>query len=143
VNAPTEQVIYWDTSAILSALFRDAHSDRAVELARSEGFHFVTSLGWAETHAVLGRLERDGAISRILIDAARDALESGPWRRINAAPNWKSLHLLARAWPLRGADLWHLATAKDLKADIPELKLLSFDQRLNAAALGEGLVDDL
>jgi predicted nucleic acid-binding protein len=138
----TERVIYWDTSAILSALFRDAHIDQAAELARFKGFHFIASLGWAEAHAVMGRLERQGALSRLLIDAARDALEGGPWRRINAGPSWKSLQLLSRAWPLRGADLWHLATAKELQTDIPELTLLSFDQRLNAAANGEGLVHD-
>jgi predicted nucleic acid-binding protein len=137
-----ERVIYWDTSAILSVLFRDDHSDRATELTHCKGFHVVASLGWAEAHAVMGRLERQGALSRLLIDAARDALEGGPWRRINVGPSWQSLRLLARAWPLRGADLWHLATAKELQADIPELTLLSFDQRLNAAANGEGLVHD-
>jgi hypothetical protein len=46
---------------------------------------------------------------------------------------------LARSWPLRGADLWHLAAAKALQTELPELRLLSFDSRLTAAAHGEGL----
>jgi len=139
-NMMSEPVVYWDTSAILSALFRDEHSAAAATHARSPGFHFVASLGWTEAYAVMGRLEREGALSKLLVDAARDALESGPWRRINAGPNWKSVPLLARLWPLRGADLWHLATAKELQSGIPELTLLSFDERLNLAAKGEGLL---
>jgi hypothetical protein len=88
-EAATERVIYWDTSAVLSALFADEHSDCATTHARSTGFHFVTSLAWAEAHAVMSRIERDGALSKLLVDAARDALEAGPWRRINAAPEWE------------------------------------------------------
>jgi hypothetical protein len=85
-------------------------------------------------------IEREGALAKTLVDAARTTLEAGPWRRINAGPNWKSIESLARRWPLRGADLWHLATAKELHAGIPELAFLSFDRRLNAAAHGEGLI---
>ena len=33
----------------------------------------------------------------------------------------------------------HLAMAKALQVDIPELMLLTFDERLRAAAEGEGL----
>ena len=46
---------------------------------------------------------------------------------------------LASKWPLRGADLWHLATAKTLQKDLPELTVLTFDNRLYVAALGEKL----
>lgn len=135
-----DRATYWDTSAILSALFSDVHSSQASAYARSEGFHFVTSLGWAEAHAVMSRIEREGALSRTLVDSARLTLEAGPWRRINVGPSWNALASLARKWPLRGADLWHLATAKALQAEIAELAFLSFDQRLAMAAEGEGFV---
>jgi hypothetical protein len=46
-------VIYWDTSAIVSALFRDRHSDTASAAARAPGTHLMSSLGWAEVHAVI------------------------------------------------------------------------------------------
>ena len=137
-----ERATYWDTSAILSALFSDAHSAQASAYARSDGFHFVTSLGWAEAHAVMSRIEREGALSRTLVDSARATLEAGPWRRINIGPSWSALTSLARKWPLRGADLWHLATAKELQTDIAELAFLSFDQRLTTAATGEGLTHE-
>jgi len=46
---------------------------------------------------------------------------------------------LSSKWPLRGADLWHLAMAKSLQAELPELTFMSYDARLVAAARGEGL----
>jgi hypothetical protein len=50
---------------------------------------------------------------------------------------------LSSRYPLRGADLWHLAAAKSLQEELPELRLLTFDQRLMEAAQGEGIVQDL
>ncbi|MGH2424940.1 MAG: hypothetical protein ACRDF1_01465 [bacterium] len=41
-------------------------------------------------------------------------------------------------WSLRGADLWHLCTAKSLQSELPELRILTFDARLATAARGEG-----
>ena len=40
---------------------------------------------------------------------------------------------------LRGADLWHLAAAMTLKRELPELWLMTFDQRLKTAAELEGI----
>jgi predicted nucleic acid-binding protein len=136
-GSPT--VWYWDTSAILAALFRDEHSDAATACARAAGTHLISSLAWAEANAVLARMERERVLATVLVSAGREALESGPWRRVNVSPRWEVVRALAPAWPLRGADLWHLAAAKDLQADLPELRLLSFDTRLAAAADGEGL----
>jgi len=66
------RVTYWDTSAIVSALFVDRHSDQAFAAARTPGTHLVSSLGWAEAHAVIARIERAHALSPVLIaEAAR------------------------------------------------------------------------
>lgn len=132
-------VIYWDSSAVLSALFRDRHSEEATAQARSSAIHLLCSLAWAEVHAVIARIDRERALAKVLVDAAREALELGPWRRVNASPAWKLVQDLSSRWPLRGADLWHLATAKSLQGDLPELTFFSFDSRLAAAARGEGL----
>lgn len=75
----------------------------------------------------------------VLAGAAREVLATGPWRRANVTPDWELVVSLTRRWPLRGADLWHLAAAKELQTDLPELTLLSFDARLATAAAGEGL----
>jgi predicted nucleic acid-binding protein len=132
-------VVYWDASAILSALFRDDHSAKALQWARRPGSHFISSLAATETHAVIARLERERATARVIAASARETLATGPWRAINVTPAWDSIEQLAKRWPLRGADLWHLAAAKSLHADLPELVLLSYDTRLSASAQGEGL----
>jgi len=58
---------------------------------------------------------------------------------LHVEPSWERAERLARAWPLRVADLRHLTAAKDLQEVLPELTFLSFDFRLSVAAAGEGL----
>jgi predicted nucleic acid-binding protein len=99
----------------------------------------MSSLAWAETNAVIARIEREQTLPSVLADAARDVLTRGPWRRIHIEPSWERAERLARAWPLRGADLWHLTAAKELQEVLPELTFLSFDSRLSVAASSEGL----
>jgi predicted nucleic acid-binding protein len=131
-------VLYWDASAILSSLFRDAYSDEAIGWSRRDGVHLMPSLAYAETCAVITRLEREQLAPRVLIASARDALAHGPWRRLTLLPDWETMRELATAWPLRGADLWHLATAVTLRWELPTLALLTFDARMSAAAVGVG-----
>lgn len=71
-----------------------------------------------------------------------EVLEKGPWHRLNTWPEWKIINPLFVKWPLRGADLWHLAAAKSIQKQLPELFLLIFDNRLRIAAQGEGMTKD-
>jgi predicted nucleic acid-binding protein len=134
VAAEAEAVFYWDTSAVISTLLRDAHSEKALKLARKSGLHLLSSLAWAETLALIARTQRARALTALLAEAAREALIEGPWRRVNVLPDWSVTLQLSRAWPLRGADLWHLSAAKTLHVELPELRIVSFDEHLNAAA---------
>jgi len=68
-----------------------------------------------------------------------ETLERGPWRHLNIMPEWGKIRSLSRKWPLRGADLWHLAVGKTLQEQLPELLFLTFDKRLKAAAEKERL----
>lgn len=139
MSAEAGGVVYSDSSPVLSTLFRDKRSEEATARARGPAIHLLSSLAWAEVHAAVARIERERALATVLVDAAREVLESGPWRRVNAFPDWKLVQSLASRWPLRGADLCHLATAKGLQIDLPELTVFSFDTRLVSAAQGEGL----
>jgi predicted nucleic acid-binding protein len=132
-------VVYWDASAVLSVLFRDRYSDQATEVARRPLTHLVSTLGWAEVMAVIARLERDRALPTVLADSARELVRNGPWRRLALQPDWAALDELARGWPVRGADLWHLATAATLSRELPGLRMITFDGRLTAASHGVGL----
>jgi predicted nucleic acid-binding protein len=120
-------------------LFSDEHSAEASRRARSAGTHLMSSLAWSETLAVIARIERERFLGATLVEASRDMLNDGPWRQINVTPTWSIVEGLARTWPLRGADLWHLAAAKTLHAELPELTIVTFDERLAAAARSEGL----
>jgi len=108
-------------------------------MAQKEGFHLVSTLAYAETCAVIARLQRERVLAEVLIQAAFDDLRDGPWRHLTFLPDWEMVRSLSIKWPLRGADLWHLATAKGLQNQLPELYLLTFDTRLKEAAEGEEL----
>lgn len=138
--SPTEwTVLYWDASGILSTLFTDERTETALRWARTEGQHLLSSLAHAEVCAVISRMHREGVLGEDDAEAARTMLEQGPWRRTTASPEWETVPRLSTEWPLRGADLWHLATAKGLQERLPELQLVTFDARLHRAARGAGL----
>lgn len=137
--AKSVQVIYWDSSAVLSALFADSNSKAAQKWSGAKGVHFVSTLTFAEVSAVIHRMQRERLISDTLYQAAFEVLDHGPWRRISTWPEWEIIRSLSAKCPLRGADLWHLATAKSMHAEFPELYLLSFDKRLIMAAESENL----
>ena len=135
-----QAVLYWDSSAVLSALFKDTHSPEAIEWSQKPGIHLISSLVYAEVYAVLSRFKRERRLADILIDAAYEAFETGPWRKLNIHPDVKSMKALASQGWLRGADLWHLSAALTLKSQLPELLMLTFDQKLRSAAQAEGLL---
>jgi predicted nucleic acid-binding protein len=124
---------------VLSALFTDDHSPQAQYWINQDGFHFLSTLTYAETCAVIARMQRERRVADIVAQAAMEAFKEGPWRRVNAQPSWTHMARLSEKWPLRGADLWHLALARGLRDRVPELRLLTFDKHLQASAKGEGL----
>lgn len=133
------RIIYWDASALLSVLFRDRHSDEALELLQEESLHFLSTLAQAETFAVIARMTRERIISKSRARVCMETVMHGLWRRIATGPDRMIVAELAMKWPLRGADLWHLATAMTLRQDLPEIVLLTFDVRLKQASIGERL----
>jgi predicted nucleic acid-binding protein len=135
------QVIYWDASAILSALVEDDHTDQAQEWLKKRGAHVVSTLSYAEVLAVFERLRRFGVVSEKLVDRSLEGLERGPWQRLDLQPDWGDIRSLASQWSLRGADLWHLSTAMGLRRETGEMTLLTFDKRLRLAAQGAGLIE--
>jgi predicted nucleic acid-binding protein len=140
VNPGEDQVvIYWDASAILSTLIKDDHSEEALEWVHEEGVHLLSSLAYAEVLAVLFRMKRERAMANLLVEAALDTLEGGPWRELNSRPTRGLMARLSKRWPLRGADLWHLSAAKSLSEYLPEVRVLTFDARLKVAVQGEGM----
>jgi len=137
--AETTPVFYWDTSALLSRFFTDGNSAKARQWAEIDAEHLLSSLAHAEACAVIARMTREGLIDPALPEALHSAMGSSPWRMLNGLSDRDLVADLALKWPLRGADLWHLGLAVSLKKDLPEIRLITFDARLLAAASGEGL----
>lgn len=143
MNSSIAPVIYWDSSAVLSTLLQDSHSEQAMRFVRSDAVHLISSLTLAEVYAVLNRVKRERMLAEILVGASLEALESGPWRKLTIGPHASEMRKLASNWSLRGANLWHLAAAKTLQYELPELLLLTFDQRLYHAAAGENIACEI
>ena len=133
-------VLYWDASAVLSLLFEDIHSEAALCWWQKEGaVHLLSSLAYVEVAAVIARLERTNSLNAFSTEAALAHLAAWGWRRIAILPDYNLVAPNARRWSLRGADLWHFVCACTVRRNLPELKLLTFDNRLLDAAVGEGL----
>ena len=130
--------IYWDASAVLSALVKDSHSDAALKWTEKEGLHFVSTLAYAEVFAVLDRMERERILTKVLVQSAVQAFIEGPWRFLTLGPAREQMDSLRGKYSLRGADFWHLSQAKTLKREIPDLIILSFDAKLKEVAEKEG-----
>ncbi|MGA6926089.1 MAG: type II toxin-antitoxin system VapC family toxin [Desulfosarcina sp.] len=138
--ADKSTVAYWDASAVLSILFKDSHSDAALQWAQRDCAHFISTLAYAEVCAVMARMKREKILSVPLVKVSFESLDQGPWRRLSILPDWEITKEVADKWKLRGADLWHLAAAKTLQRELPELILITFDTRLLEASTGENLV---
>jgi predicted nucleic acid-binding protein len=132
-------VIYWDSSALLSYLFRDSHSKQVTATARLKGIHLLTALAIAEAYTEISRLQRDGLLPEKTVVYLYEMLEGGPWSRLNLVPDSSSLRELSAKWTLKGPMLWHLATAKTLHREFPELMILTIDRDLARASEGESI----
>lgn len=132
-------VIYWDSTALLSYLFKNRYSDRVTEQAQEKGVHLLTTLTIAEVYTVISRIRRDRLLPDEIIESLFELLEAGPWSRLNIVPDSTAMKELARRWPLRGSGLWHLAAAKTLQREFPELMVITLDRELAEALKGERL----
>ncbi len=93
--------VYWDSSSILSVLFKDTHSKEALTWFRKNGIHLISTLGYTEVCAVISRIKREKLLADILIDVAFKALKTGPWRYLNIWPEWDKLAAFSHKWPPR------------------------------------------
>jgi len=64
--AKSVQVICWDSSALLSALFSDSNSRTAQKWSGAKGVHFVSTLTFAEVSALIHLMQRERLISETL-----------------------------------------------------------------------------
>jgi predicted nucleic acid-binding protein len=120
---------FFDTSAIVPLILRERHSDVACEVWNA------TSQAWAWRWM---RVEAEAALGRRR--AGSEAWRA--WRSIASVVHWLDLGsadcleicAFNRPLRLRAADAGHLFVFDRAAGVIPELKLVSFDGEMTAAA---------
>lgn len=133
------RTLYWDASAVVSVLVTEGHSRSSRSRLREGGTHLLSTLAYAEALAAVSRRVRERQAPAATARELRSRLLGEPWRPVTVQPSWATLDEVSRDHALRGADLWHLATALTLRQNIPELLLLTYDGRLHAAAAALGI----
>lgn len=130
----TENVLYWDASAVISTLVRDVHSDNALAMFETAATHLISTLAHAEICAVIARLFHSGSADKIIVQGILNDYNNGPWQEVMAQPDLVDMEALAMRVSLRGADLWHIACVSTLRRDLPELSLITYDIKMCATA---------
>ncbi len=125
--------LYAESSAVLSWLLGDEDGERVRQTLSSAEIVFASDLTLVECDRVLvravhaGRLSEAGAADR----AARLGLAAAHWALLRLDPE-----ILERArrpfpaQPLRTLDALHVASALVARRAVPQLALLSLDQRV-------------
>ena len=134
---------FWDTSAIVPLLIREATSEVLVDL-----IHADSSIGvwWGteiECLSAFARREREGKMSRIDVVHAESGLRNILEGALEIIPNMevrRHARRLLMIHPLRAADALQLAAALVIAGDEPqELAMITLDQNLALCAQREGL----
>ena len=133
---------FWDSSAILPLLVREASSKKMEALRREDP---AISVWWGtriEVASGLARLAREGSLTNTdeqELLRRMDAL-AGSWAEVIAGDLLRSQALrLLRTHPLRAADALQLGAALVASDRRPEaLPVVTLDQRLAEAAQREG-----
>jgi len=133
---------FWDSSAIVPLLCREAESARCRAWAREDPAVLVWALAATETISALARKRREGVLSAARFATAKRrlvALEAA-WSEVTA---WDAVCARARrlleVHALTAADALHLAAALVAVEERPlGVAFLTFDRALGDAAEREG-----
>jgi predicted nucleic acid-binding protein len=129
--------LYLDTSAVLRAVLETGTSPDVEERIRTARVLITSRLSLVESGRTLLRLRLGGQVPESRLADAERQVES-VWARCEL---WEitpavcdAASIVAPARPLRALDAIHLATFVLARRRIPELELLTADDRLRIAA---------
>jgi len=135
-------VRFWDSSAIVPLVCREAQSGRCRSWLRADPVVLVWALAATEVSSALARKRREGALSLRLHAVAkrRLAMLEDAWNEI---AQYEAVRLRARrlleTHPLSAADALHLAAALvAVEERTVGFSFVTFDNRLAEAADKEG-----
>lgn len=133
--------LYAESSAVLAWLFREAPSPLVGEILAGAEMILASDLTVVECHRALIKAETTGQLSQFEVGQRRVLLETVSSRWTLLKLDGEVLERARRRFPqeaVRSLDSLHLATAVVARSLVPELALLSLDQRVrdNGTALG-------
>ncbi len=133
--------LYADSSAILSWIFGEAKGEAVREILAAADSVLASDLTLVECDRTILRAQATGRISEGKAADRRGRLAA-------AAAHWHLLRLDAEvierarrpfpAEPIRTLDALHLASALAARSALPDLVLLSLDERMRSAGQGLG-----
>ena len=144
---------YLDTSALVKRYVDETGSNwlRTLTAPDQNALLFISRMTIVEVISAFARRLRDGSLTREEFVAARDAFRGDCLDEYRVMPPTLEIVNLACAllerYPLRAYDAIHLSTALDAHEFLSShshlsLTFLSADERLNQAAVAEGLPID-
>jgi predicted nucleic acid-binding protein len=136
-------ILYLDTSALVKRYFRESYSDEIIARWKSAEQIVTSFVAYAETMASLQRKKREAGLDDALVQeitaAFRRDWESFIRVEVNDEINGY-IDRVVEAYPLRGCDAIHLASALAIHETLAEdFVFACFDSRLALAAQSEGL----
>jgi predicted nucleic acid-binding protein len=134
--------VYLESSAVLAWLLGEPQSRDIQTLIDSAPVVFSSPLTSAEVRRALARAAHDGHLSTADDRRLRALLQ-------DAETGWASVEIDDDTWrragdpfpaePLRTLDALHVAAALRIAAAAPDLRVMTFDRRVAAAARGLGV----
>jgi predicted nucleic acid-binding protein len=136
-------ILYLDTSALLKKYFKEFGSEKVIEKWKVATEIVISSVAYAEAMASFHRKRRETHISTKIFAAILDSFQRD-WEsfiRIEVTDDLNEcIYRITAAYPLRGFDAIHLASAILINKSIPDdFWFACFDAILLQAARGEGL----
>jgi len=134
-------VRFWDSSALVPLCLQQPRTAPALRWLEEDPEQVVWWGSAVECASAIARLHRDGHLTDDAEAAARDLLSTlqASWFEVQPAEAVREQALrLLRLHPLRVADALQLAAAVTWGGSPPAGTLLTFDERLAAAARREG-----
>jgi predicted nucleic acid-binding protein len=135
-------VRFWDSSALVPLVCRDAHSARCRSWLRLDPVTIVWALAATEIASALARKQREGALKREVFTRAKQRLrrlESSWSEVIQYDAVFARARRLLETHPLRTADALHLGAALvAFEEQTAGVEFVTFDSRLAEAAEKEG-----
>ena len=131
--------LYLDTSSLVKLYVTETGSEVVRQLVGDANVVATSVVAYAETHAALARLRREGVLTASKLTSAKREFED-QWPTYLTLEATDSLCRaageLAEKYSLRGFDSIHLASFAEVarRAGTDDTRFSSFDERLNQAA---------